>query len=199
MNIYVPYTYVIGWKNINKWYYGVRFAKNCNPNDLWNPYKTSSKTVKKYILNYGNPDTIQIRKTFDSSEKARLWENKVLKRLKVIGNDKWLNKTDNISIDPKSASEGAKNKPKDFGEKIRKARTGKKHSEETKKKMSESRKGKPANFKKHTDESKKKLSDIGKTKIGNLNGFYGKKHSEETKKKISNTKIDIYKYDDKNL
>ena len=37
---------------------------------------------------------------------------------------------------------------------------------------------------KHSEATKKKLSDIGKTKVGKLNNFYGRKHSEETKKKI---------------
>jgi len=60
-----PYTYLIGWKTQNKWYYGVRFAKGCHPNDLWNLYKTSSKHVKKMIEENGNPDIIQIRKIFE--------------------------------------------------------------------------------------------------------------------------------------
>lgn len=60
---------------------------------------------------------------------------------------------------------------------------GKKLSEETKRKMSLSKIGKPK-----SEECKRKLSEIGKTKIGKLNSFYGKIHSEETKKKISETK-----------
>jgi hypothetical protein len=36
MNIYnTPYTYLIGWSNQNKYYYGVRYAKDCHPNDFW--------------------------------------------------------------------------------------------------------------------------------------------------------------------
>ena len=30
-----PYTYLIGWKDQEKYYYGVRFAKGCEPKDLW--------------------------------------------------------------------------------------------------------------------------------------------------------------------
>ncbi len=94
----MPYTYLIGWSKLNKWYYGVRFAKNCVPVELWVKYKTSSIVVKEFVLENGDPDIIQIRKTFSSIEKARQWETKVLRRLSVIKDEKWLNQTDNISI-----------------------------------------------------------------------------------------------------
>lgn len=94
----MPYTYLIGWSDLNLYYYGVRFAKDCSPNDLFKTYFTSSKRVKKTILEYGNPDIIQIRRTFKDAKNARIWEHKVLKRLKVINNPKWLNLTDNICI-----------------------------------------------------------------------------------------------------
>ena len=66
-----PYTYLIGWSDLNTYYYGVRFAKRCKPADLWNPYKTSSKHVKKFIELHGDPDIIQVRRVFDSAEKAK--------------------------------------------------------------------------------------------------------------------------------
>lgn len=65
---------------------------------------------------------------------------------------------------------------------------GKKHSEETKKKMSELKKGKysgeknPNYGKICSDENKKKKSEIKK---GKNNPMYGRKHSEETRKKMS--------------
>jgi group I intron endonuclease len=62
---------------------------------------------------------------------------------------------------------------------IRKVRTGWKYSEESKKKMSASRKLIM------NDDLKKK---IGLSKIGNKN-FLGRKHTEETKKKISTSKM----------
>jgi group I intron endonuclease len=72
---------------------------------------------------------------------------------------------------------------------------GKKHSDKTKKKMSELNRGKnnpmwgkqsPFLEKKHSDEIKKKLSELNR---GKNNPNYGKTASEETKKKISESSI----------
>ena len=95
MTIYQPYTYLIGWTTYNKWYYGVRYAKKCHPNELWVSYFTSSREVLKFRKTYGEPDIVQTRKTFLTKEDATLWEHRVLKRLKVNINEKWLNKTYN--------------------------------------------------------------------------------------------------------
>jgi hypothetical protein len=113
MNIYSLYTYHIAWTSLDKHYYGVRYAKNCNPVDLWSSYFTSSKLVKQYREQYGEPDIVEVRKTFECPHKAKLWERKVLQRLNVLHNDKWINA--NIGGDQFIIS---------------------KHSEETKKKMS---------------------------------------------------------------
>jgi hypothetical protein len=95
-----PYTYLIGWSNQNKFYYGVRFAKNCNPEELMKSYFTSSKYVKQFIEINGLPDIIEIRKIFQTQNDARNWETKVLRRLNVVEEEKWLNKTNNKSIQP---------------------------------------------------------------------------------------------------
>ena len=76
-----PYTYLIGWSNHNKWYYGVRYAKDCHPIDLWTTYFTSSKSVLEYRNKYGEPDIIEVRKVFDDMTSAIKYETKVLKRL----------------------------------------------------------------------------------------------------------------------
>jgi hypothetical protein len=57
---------------------------------------------------------------------------------------------------------------------------GKKHTEESKRKMSEANKGEKNSFygKTHSEETKKKISEAGKDR----------KHTEETKKKISDAK-----------
>jgi|LakMenEpi03Aug12_release.lakeMendotaPanAssembly.Ray.scaffolds.fasta_scaffold738595_1 hypothetical protein len=95
-----PYTYLVGWPEYNIWYYGVRYSQDCDPSDLWKPYKTSSAHVKKFVSENGDPTVIQVRKVFDNEIQARLWEHRVLKRLKVVGDARWLNKTDNKSIEP---------------------------------------------------------------------------------------------------
>jgi hypothetical protein len=79
-------------------YYGVRYSKECNPKELWVTYFTSSKYVKNYVALYGNPDLVEIRKTFNNSSDARKWEHKVLKRINAVTRQDFLNKTDNIAI-----------------------------------------------------------------------------------------------------
>jgi hypothetical protein len=148
MSIYKPYTYLIGWSNVNKFYYGVRFAKNCSPDDLWEKYFTSSKHVKHMRKKYGEPDVLQIRKTFETKEQAVLWEEKVLRRLNIKHNEKMLNC--NIAGAIVKNLDHAKGKPsklrgtklsEEHKEKLRKPKSvpsklkGKKLSEEHKEKL----------------------------------------------------------------
>ena len=91
-SIYIPFCYLIGWSKQKKFYYGVRYKKNTTPNDLWTIYFTSSKLVKEYREKYGEPDIIQVRKTFNNVKSALKWESKVLRRLKINQSSIWLNK-----------------------------------------------------------------------------------------------------------
>jgi len=78
----IPFTYRIVHIKTGQWYYGVRFAKNCHPSDLWTTYFTSSKTVKTIIQNEGsNSFTFEIRKVFSCSESAKRWEARVLQKI----------------------------------------------------------------------------------------------------------------------
>lgn len=92
----IPYTYLIGWTLYNKFYYGVRFSKDCHPSDLFVKYFTSSKSVFEMMHMYGPPDIIQVRKTFSNGEQARQWEHKVLIRLKAVERNDFLNRSDNL-------------------------------------------------------------------------------------------------------
>ena len=94
----IPYTYLIGWTEHNLWYYGVRYAEAANPKDFWKTYFTSSKLVGEIRKQYGEPDIAQIRRTFGTANCARLWEHKVLRRMKGTKHEKWLNRTDAISF-----------------------------------------------------------------------------------------------------
>ena len=70
---------------------------------------------------------------------------------------------------------------------------GKHHSEETKRKIGESRIGKT--FGPHSEETKRKMSESGKGKhntVGEKNPMYGKHHSEETKRKMSEARRNYY-------
>jgi hypothetical protein len=89
----IPYTYLIVEKSSGRCYYGVRFARDYNPSDLGKTYFTSSKRLR--IKFKKNPEDyfFEIRKVFDLPAKAQAWEHKVLKRLKVVNNPKWINAT----------------------------------------------------------------------------------------------------------
>ena len=86
------YTYLVGWSKHGKFYYGAQWNKKANPGDLWKTYFTSSNRVKKFRAKHGEPDVIQIRKTFgDDAKKCRKWEERVLMRVKKNTDAKWLN------------------------------------------------------------------------------------------------------------
>jgi len=187
----IPFTYLVKHIPTNRYYYGVRFRKKCHPNDLWTKYFTSSKKVKGLIRKYGKKSfQFEIRKIFKTAEQAKVWEHKVLKRLKVVYKDNFLNQSDNKQMN---------NGSKETRKKISLANTGKKRSEETIRKMRiiSSGKNNPMYGRKHSKKTKQKLSKLNKGKklseetkeklrfySGKNHYMYGKKLSEETKEKI---------------
>ena len=94
----MPFTYLVGWSSINRFYYGVRYGKKSTPDTLWTTYFTSSKDVKEHREKFGEPDVVQVRKLFESPEKAIRWEFKVLRRLKAASSVKWLNRREAPAI-----------------------------------------------------------------------------------------------------
>jgi hypothetical protein len=91
MSTYIPYTYLIGWSILDRWYYGVRYAKNCHPQEFWKNYYTSSLVVDEFRDRHGEPDIVEIRKTFTNAKDAISWEYNVLKKMNIVNNDRWLN------------------------------------------------------------------------------------------------------------
>lgn len=158
------------------WYYGSEYgniSKIANPINLWHKYFTSSKHVLLTREYCGEPDIIEIRKTFNDKNSCILWEEKVLRRLKVLKHDKWLNKTISVNF------------------------TG--MSEYQKLRISEAKKGVPS---KNFNKSKlfiqscinnlKKINNHKKPKgfnSKNLNHMFGKHHSEQTKQLMRNKKL----------
>ena len=150
-SIYTPYTYLIGWSKLDKWYYGRRTAKNCNPSDLWVKYFTSSEIVKNFRKKHGEPDVIQIRRTFKDVVKCAKWECGVLERMNVACNKKFLNLRNG---DYKWDTTGKKMpKTQEHREKLRIANTGRKMplSHSLKQSINNSGKGNPMYGRKRYD------------------------------------------------
>jgi hypothetical protein len=158
----IPFTYRIGWSSLNLHYYGVRYRKDCHPKDLWETYFTSSKHVKRIREQFGDPDIIEIRKIFNDRYLAIDWEQKVLKKLHVKKNKKWLN----IAI----------GKPSNLGNK---------HSEETKTKM---RKPKPEGFGELISEKMKQYTRTEDHNKKIANSLKGRKLSKESIMKREQTR-----------
>lgn len=89
-----PYTYLIGWSHHNIWYYGAQWNKQSSPKALMTTYFTSSKIVKQFIHSHGLPDIIQIRKIFNSTQKCKTWESRVLRFF--LGDSRFLNVNNNL-------------------------------------------------------------------------------------------------------
>ena len=180
MKTTIPFTYLIGWTKHNLWYYGVRFAKGCNPEDLWTKYFTSSEIVSNTRIRLGEPDVIKVRKKFLTEVDAKRWEDKVLSSIPIDKRHHWLNQTfssfrgvvftETIRKRIGEKSKGRECKP-ETREKISKSMTGIKRSEETKKKNSEHRKqvilkhGSAGLASMHSEEAKAKVRE--KNKIRN--------------------------------
>lgn len=195
----MPYTYLIGWKSLDTWYYGVRYARGCHPNDFWVSYFTSSKYVKDMISIHGNPDIIEIRKTFDTPKKAKLWEEKVLRRMKVTMISKWLNKSisggsyvmdDEVRIKIGKASKKMWEN-ENHKQHISQLATGRNVSAETKAKLSAAAKRRYENPEERMKTSLRHtiaMADpVTKMKISKAN--LGKKRSPEAKQKMREAKL----------
>jgi uncharacterized protein YdcH (DUF465 family) len=170
-----PYTYLIKHKPTNRVYYGMRAANKVEPEqDLWHHYFTSSPKVQQLIEETGRDSfDIEIRRVFETKEQAVAWETRVLRRCRVLKNDRWINQNVAGYIVP---TEESRKKISDF-------HTGKAKSEEHKEKIRQGNIGKKKPPR--TDEYRELMS---KLKSGSNNPRYGADVSEETRRKISEAK-----------
>lgn len=132
MSTTIPFSYYLYHKPTQQHYYGIKFAKNCSPTDLWTTYFSSSSIVKHLINEYGADSfDVAIRHTFTSSQDALLWEHKVLRRLNASARTNWINRHNGGTKfrSPLHHSEQTKNQ-------LRKQITGIKRSASTKAKQS---------------------------------------------------------------
>ena len=166
-----PYTYIIKHNPSGKVYYGVRSANKVDPEqDLWKKYFTSSPGVQKLIEETGADSfDAEIRKTFDTQEQAVVWETKVLRRMRVLESDLWINQNVAGYIIPTAESNA----------KISAYHKGKPKTHEHKRKLSLSQKGSNRPW---------VVKNLPNDTSGENNGMFNKKHTLETKRKISEAK-----------
>ena len=88
-----PFVYLTGWSSFDTWYIGVRYANRCSPSELWTTYFTSSKHVRKFRTEHGEPDVVRVLKTFENGSDARLYESRINRRL-AVPSQKFLNRHD---------------------------------------------------------------------------------------------------------
>ena len=93
MNIYIPFTYIIGWSQHRQFYYGCKYAQGCHPSDLWESYFTSSKYVEKFRKEYGEPDIIKIHRTFLDKDSCVAFENHYLTKINAKDHPLFLNES----------------------------------------------------------------------------------------------------------
>ena len=203
--MHTPYFYIIEDVITKQLYVGSKFGSDANPSTFWieGGYITSSKTVKDLVEEFGLK-RFSIRK-LKPMKNAYEYETRFLQKVDAKNNPKFYNghNNDGSCAPPNGTEEYKQMIMKKYGvehpshlEEIKKkiscSLMGHKHTEESKKKMSETRNKRIKNGeikiikRKHSEETKKKISEINKKRFENQRGtFYGKKHSEETKKIIT--------------
>ena len=97
----------------------MRAANKVEPKqDLWQHYFTSSPKVQQLIEETGRDSfDIEIRRVFETKEQAVAWETRVLRRCRVLHDDRWINQNVAGYIVPteesrKKISDYHKDKPK---------------------------------------------------------------------------------------
>jgi hypothetical protein len=167
-----PYTYLIKHLPTNRVYYGVRAANKVEPEqDLWRHYFTSSPKVQQLIEETGrNSFEVEIRRVFESKEQAVAWETRVLRRCRVLEDDRWINQNVAGYIVP---TEESRKKISDFHK-------GKAKSQEHKEKIRQGNIGK-----KKPPKTAEYRALMSKLKSGPNNPMYGKGCTEERARKIS--------------
>jgi hypothetical protein len=86
-----PFIYAIGWTQHDRWYWGIRYAAGCSPSDLWTTYFTSSKYVRAFRDEYGEPDHIEVLFA-DTREIVEQAEADAILGWKLHVDERWLNR-----------------------------------------------------------------------------------------------------------
>ncbi len=90
----IPYTYVLKFKPTGQLYYGSRYAKDCDPSDLFKTYFSSSKNIHLLIEQYGvDAFEYKVTRTFNTKQDALRHEHRFLVRVDALNNAIFLNQS----------------------------------------------------------------------------------------------------------
>lgn len=192
MTDYIPYYYLIGWTKLRKLYVGVRFCnssgKVAHPGNFWEDYFTSSRYVKDFRKEHGEPD---IRFTYPcaTAQEAIDHELRVMREFQILQNfDVWLNRSmGRVRVDTPemrqkkgAAFRGKKRGPQSpehtaklVQARIKNGTNSHPMSEETKAKIKESHRirkqnGIKRNRKPMSEETKRKIGEANKGKLSGV-------------------------------
>ena len=144
------YTYLIRFIPTGQYYFGVRTAKGCHPDELWVRYFTSSNVVKALIKMHGKA-SFEILETFPSSlDRATAFEEQVLVFFDAANSDEWLNRHNGGKNFNTTGMHAGENHPM----------FGKQHTEEAKQKISDARIGKYTGEDNHMFSRREELSPL---------------------------------------
>ena len=181
-NIYTfHYTYIITNTTNQMKYIGVRSCSCLPEND--DGYMGSSKILGETLQETPESFTKTIIDTFPTREIANANEQWLHETYDVARNSEFYN----LCIAPMGFCVAGRKVSEESRKKMSVARRGKIISSETRTKLSYANMGEKNGMygRKHTEETKKKISANRSSISGKNNPMYGKKHSDETKKKIS--------------
>ena len=179
-----PYTYYLFWNDQNVGYIGLRTAnKVAAQDDLWHVYKTSSKHVHEFVEKNGAPSFKEIWE-HTTTEDTVVHEKEMFARLST---DVRCCNLLNVNFNPGGFSFAGYKHSDESRRKISESGRGLTRSETTRMRISAARKGIPK-----SEETRRKLSAAltgrklsEETKRKMSESTKGKKHSEEAKRNMS--------------
>ena len=139
--MYQPYCYLLKCPN-GKVYYGSAYSvkRGAHPEEFWQKYFTTSKVIHALIEEYGSDKfEFEIRKTFDNAKECHDWETKVLHRMNVIYDDRFINQSNNVNfganITPHPWTPISRQRASEVKKGEKNGMFGKKHTDESRAKM----------------------------------------------------------------
>lgn len=88
----MAFTYLLTFKPTGQKYFGVRYASNSNPDDLWTKYFSSSKIVKELVRKHGK-DSFEYRIDRIFEEPIAALEHELAFLKNIEDRENWLNQS----------------------------------------------------------------------------------------------------------